>query len=166
MLGSLGRYRKSQPFEESIHIPFLIRYPHALSSGERNEAMFSIVDFMPTLISLAGLPVPENLQGTDFAQAIIHNDASLGPDSVYIEGRMGSENEFRTLRTSRYMLTVDAAKLDTKHLYDTDHDPLQTTNLAGSPEHAELERQLRERLLERAEQIRDANLLSRPQFDK
>jgi arylsulfatase A-like enzyme len=121
--------------------------------------MFSIVDFMPTLISLAALPVPEGLQGTDVSQAMLRNDAALGPDAVYIESRMGKEQEFRTLRTPQYMLTVDAATLHTKFMYDTKADPLQTNNLTGCPEHAELEKQLRGRLLEWAEQTRDANII-------
>jgi arylsulfatase A-like enzyme len=148
MLGSLALYRKGQPLEESIHIPFIVKYPRELGQGIQNEVLFHTVDFMPTLLALSGLDIPENVQGRDLSQAITKGDPSLGPEAVYIEGKMGKEEEFRAIRSHRHLLSVKVSNLATTHLYDTTADPYQMNNLAGDPAVEELERQLRKRLFQ------------------
>jgi arylsulfatase A-like enzyme len=160
MLGSLGKYRKSLPEEESVHIPFIIRYPDHIQAGSTNDAMFQTVDFMPTLLALSGLSIPEGVQGTDVSRAILQNDAAIGPDAVYLEGKIGQPEQFRMLRTKRHMLAIHVVGLETVHLYDMDSDPYQLNNLVGSAEQAELERSLREQLFQWARKTQDEAVVS------
>jgi arylsulfatase A-like enzyme len=157
MLGSQGLSHKKLPYEESIHIPFIIRYPNKLPCDVENPILFSIVDFMPTLLSLSGLPVPDGVQGKDLSQAMLNNNPDEGPDSVYIEGRL-EHDPFRLIRTPEYMLTIDALTLKTTHLYHMRTDPYQMTNLAGNEAHAEVEFTLRKRLFEWATQTGDESV--------
>jgi arylsulfatase A-like enzyme len=158
MLGSHGLSHKKLPYEESIHIPFIIRYPNKLPCSVENPVMFSIVDFMPSLLSLSGLAVPDGVQGKDLSQAMLNRDLEAGPDSVYIEGRL-EEDPFRLVRTLEYMLTIDAITLQTTHLYHMAEDPYQMRNLAGDGSHAEVELKLRNRLMEWAKQTADESIL-------
>jgi arylsulfatase A-like enzyme len=64
MLYSHGRQKKQQPWDESIRVPFLLRYPAALGPGGRTIDMpISTPDIMPTLLGLCGIDVPETVEG-------------------------------------------------------------------------------------------------------
>lgn len=161
LLGSLALYRKGQPLEEAVHIPFIIKYPDKLGSGIESGVLFHTVDFMPTLLALSGLPIPEGVQGKDRSQAIVRNDPELGPEAVYIQGKMGHPGEFRAVRTKRHLLAIEASSLATIHLYDTAADPYQLNNIAGQPESGALERELRGFLFRFAKDTQDTGITDR-----
>lgn len=50
-------------YDSGIHIPLIVRWPGRLSAGEVNENLVSAIDFAPTSLDLAGLPVPDAMQG-------------------------------------------------------------------------------------------------------
>ena len=58
MHGSHGVYKKQWPWDESIKVPFLVRYPRRVAGGTRHDFPLSAIDVMPTLLGLAGVPVP------------------------------------------------------------------------------------------------------------
>ena len=61
MLGSQGEWRKQRPWDESLLVPLLIRYPDLFGSGgHRIEAPINTPDLMPTLLSLCGIPIPQS----------------------------------------------------------------------------------------------------------
>ncbi|MFE5318289.1 sulfatase [Paenibacillus sp. NPDC056579] len=155
MLGSQALYRKGQPLEEAIHIPFILKYPDKLGRGLENDVLFHTVDFMPTLLALSGLEWPDAVQGNDLSQALIHNDPTLGPEAVYIQGKMGKAEEFRAVRSKHHLLAVKLSDLQTTHLYDTTEDPFERSNKAGHPDNEELERQLRNLLFQFASETKD-----------
>ena len=67
MLGSQGHEKKQRPWDESIRVPFLLRYPALLGRRSRNlNALIDAPDILPTLLGLSGLPVPETVEGLNF----------------------------------------------------------------------------------------------------
>jgi arylsulfatase A-like enzyme len=69
-LGSHGRVcRKEHPYEEAVRIPALFRWPGRIPARGGIDGLFSLVDLMPTLLGLAGLPQPAHLQGHDWSPA-------------------------------------------------------------------------------------------------
>jgi arylsulfatase A-like enzyme len=135
MLGSEGRRLKRKPWEESIRIPGIIRYPARVKAGIRNEANFAHVDFAPTLLSLCGVKVPSGMQGSDLSGVIL-GTSSKAPDSAFFQilGPFqgdGTEDGWRGVRTHRYMY----ARFETKPwvLYDLEKDPYEMRNLADDP---------------------------------
>ncbi|HVS35310.1 MAG TPA: sulfatase, partial [Gemmataceae bacterium] len=82
MLGSQGARLKRKPWEESIRVPGVLRYPARVKGGEATDALLSHVDFAPTLLSLCGVPVPADIQGTDLSGAVL-GTTDRGPDSVF-----------------------------------------------------------------------------------
>ncbi len=71
MLQSQGLHHKQQPWDESLRVPFLVRYPRLLGRKRRESVTpIDAPDIMPTLLGLAGLPVPESVQGANFAALI------------------------------------------------------------------------------------------------
>ena len=68
MLGSQGSAKKQQPWEESIRIPFLLRWPSQFGTeGCEVHDPIDIPDIMPTLLGLCGIDIPDTVEGLDFS---------------------------------------------------------------------------------------------------
>ena len=161
MLGSQGVQRKQHPWDESILVPFLLRCPGQAGRGRRISFPLNVVDILPTLLGLAGVPVPATVEGRDLSPAVrgepfTAGDAALtmciAPFAEYVGA------PWRGVRTARYSY---ARWLDGRGmLYDTAADPDQLRNLfddAGY--HAtrrELEATLQQLLAERGDRFEPA----------
>ncbi len=143
MLGSHGRYLKRKPWEESIRVPGILRYPAAVAPGQTLSFPFSHVDMAPTLLGLAGIAPKRNMHGRNVA-GLLSGIGGDEPESVYLQSYTPTErNEFppwRGVRTARhtYARHEDRPWL----LYDNHEDPFQLANLAGNPSHREVESEL------------------------
>ena len=62
-LGEHGWYDKRWMFEESYAMPFLIRWPGVVKPGTRSETLIQNIDYAPTFLEVAGVEVPETMQG-------------------------------------------------------------------------------------------------------
>jgi arylsulfatase A-like enzyme len=148
MLGSQGHRLKRKPWEESIRIPGILRYPARVKAGQRSKALFTQVDFAPTLLSLCGLPAPAEMQGSDLSQIAVTGGGS-GPDSAFFqifgpyEGD-GTEDGWRGVRTARHMYARFRSKPWV--LYDLEADPFQMNNLAGEKSAASIQAEMEKRL--------------------
>ncbi len=67
MLGSHGQMTKDVWFEESVGIPFIIRWPGHIPAGRRSSALFSTIDMLPSLLGLAGVAYDKGVDGADFS---------------------------------------------------------------------------------------------------
>lgn len=144
LLGEHGLYRKGRPEEESIHVPLLVRWPGRLAPGTREDLLVASVDVAPTLLGLAGLRMPAGVHGRDLGGPLRGDRSTASaaaepaaPDAVYLEGRMGTPEEWRAVRTRDHLLAVDRAAEPTQ-LYDMRADPWQLRNLARAPEAASM----------------------------
>ena len=163
MLGSHGWTRKQKPWEESIRVPFLLRYPGKYGREPRDATPFlNAHDIMPTLLGLCGLPIPKTVEGRDFSAALAGGaSASAGallacfhPFGEY--SRPAGGQEYRGIRTERY--TYCRTLAGPWLLYDNETDPYQLDNLVltgtgrrGEPvraDYAEIQAEL-EALLQR-----------------
>ncbi len=148
MIGSQGAQRKQRPWDESIRVPFLIRYPKAQAmQGRAVPTVLNSPDIMPTLLDLAHVDAPKTVEGRSYA-GIVRGDAvpeesaaliaCISPFGEYVRKRGGKE--YRGVRTERYTYVRDLN--GPWLLYDNQADPYQLKNLAGDAEHAELETRL------------------------
>ena len=151
MLWSQGKHRKQQPWEESIQIPFLVRWPGRVPAGRCCDTMLSVADMAPSLLSLMGVANTAEMQGADLSAAMLGEDGG-GPSSVFImdvvtmdEAFAQGLREWRGVRTSRHTY-ARFADGEGWVLYDNEADPFQLDNLIGRPEaaptQAALEREL------------------------
>ena len=74
-LGDHGLFDKRFMYEESLRMPFLIRWPGVIKAGTRSDAMALNVDFAPTFLEAAGLPVPRRHAGPEPACRVPRADA-------------------------------------------------------------------------------------------
>ncbi len=148
MLGSHGMRLKRKPHEESVLVPGILRYPRHVRPGRQSSALFSHIDFPPTLLSLCGVAVPKNMQGADFAPLIL-GKSNRSPDSAFFQifGPYAPDSVtegWRGVRTGRYMYARHESKPWV--LYDLEKDPYELNNLAHDPAAASLREDLDRRL--------------------
>ncbi|MBG7629556.1 MAG: sulfatase [Bacteroidetes bacterium] len=70
MLGEHDYIDKRWMYEESMRMPFLVRYPKMIKAGSRTDAIINNTDFAPTIIELAGGKTPEYMQGSSFKEVL------------------------------------------------------------------------------------------------
>ena len=148
MLGSQGLWKKQKPFDESARVPLLIRWPAVLAKAARPlDAPLNSEDLMPTLLGLAGVPIPPSVEGLDYS-AYMQGGKSPGDGGTVLtcvtpfgefERRNGGK-EYRGLRTTRYTYVRDLN--GPWLLFDNDVDPYQQKNLANDQAHAKLQAEL------------------------
>lgn len=156
MHGSHGVYKKGWPWDESLRVPMLARWPGHIPAGSRAAFPISTVDLMPTLLGLCGLDAPPT-DGVDCSLGMFDPSCPV-QDSVLISNPCpahvldargddmvpdykGRRMEYRGVRTltHTYIETLEGPWL----LYDNVRDPCQLLNLVDSPEHSELRKRLR-----------------------
>jgi arylsulfatase A-like enzyme len=140
MMESQGLTYKTLPWDESIRIPLLIRYPKKYGTeGRRSEALISSPDFMPTLLTLSGIPIPAGVQGQDYSSGRAQGSAYLDVPVPELLDMYGIA-EYRGVRTERYTF-VQSIK-GPWLLYDDQADPYQMHNLCGRPEAKQIQTEL------------------------
>ncbi len=169
MLYSHGRRKKQQPWEESIRVPFLLRYPAVLGNKGRTIDMpFSAVDIMPTLLGLSGVKIPDSVEGTDFS-GVMRGIETPNNDAVLIScpapfgqwSRKHGGKEYRGVRTRRYTYVRDLN--GPWLLYDNEKDPYQLDNLCNKPKYSGLQEKLEGILLQKLKATND-DFLPSPEY--
>jgi arylsulfatase A-like enzyme len=151
-----AEYKRS-PHESSIHIPLIIEGP-GFNRGIQVNELVSQVDFAPTLLAAAGLPVPATMQGHSVLP-LLDRRSEGWRNEVYFE--MSEFITGRGLRTPQYTYAAavprvpgwkavpSAEKYVEYMLYDLNADPYQQVNLAGRVPYQKIAAELRQRLLAR-----------------
>ena len=137
MMGSHNRMHKGVPYEESIGIPFIIRWPGKIPA-RRDNLLLSPADIMPSLLGLMGFAqsIPNDVEGGDYSAIMLGRPGTRPISALYLNcaGQYGGN---RGLRTHRYTFTINRQK-DGKNdvlLFDNQKDPYQLDNIAeSSPE--------------------------------
>ena len=147
MLYSHGRFAKQKPWDESILVPFILKYPDKFKKPLEVDIPFVTVDIMPTLLGLCNIEIPESVEGTDFSPFLsgkknpdIEGGLLLCPVPFHEWSRIRGGREYRGIRTRRYTYVKDLN--GPWLLYDNKEDPYQMVNLVNDPEYIEIQNQL------------------------
>jgi N-acetylglucosamine-6-sulfatase len=136
--GEHGWFDKRWIYEESIHMPFVIRWPGVVKPGTRFGEFIQNIDYAPTLVEMAGGKVPEGLHGRSFVPVLRGETPPDWRRSVYyryydtghgVPKHHGVRTERFTL--ARYPVTGEW------ELFDNDRDPAQLRNVYEDPGYAE-----------------------------
>ena len=134
MFGAHGRRAKNIFYDESVRVPFLVRWGDNIAAGRR-DFTFNTVDIMPTLLSLMGLECPKEAEGKDLSRCLISDETCDEPSLMMGTGptaMFGSGKEWRGVRDKRFTYAV-YRKDRAEYLFDNLEDPLQKHNLAHEP---------------------------------
>lgn len=121
-------------FRGLVRVPTIWRLPGGASAGLVCEEMVSAVDLCPTLLDLAGLPLPDGVQGRSY-RPLLAGERSDSGDRVYIEyDESYIGDRLRQMRTKDWALTY-YAEGDFGTLFDLRRDPDELENVWGRPEY-------------------------------
>lgn len=140
---------KQVPYESSLRVPFVLSGP-GLPRELASDLPVSSLDLPPTLLSLAGVPVPDSWPGRDLVAALagrIEVREAFAEWSDEESDKFGGL-AFRAVRTPAHKLIVWKDPARGEELYDLAADPAEAHNLAADPAAQEVLRDLRSRLFE------------------
>jgi arylsulfatase A-like enzyme len=149
-LGDHGMYDKRFMYEESLRMPFLVRWPDGIKAGSVARAMGLNVDFAPTFLEAAGLPVPADMQGRSLMPVLRGQTPADWRTSMYYRyyhdpGDHNTRAHYgvRTM-THKLMCYWKSGQWE---LFDLVNDPLEQHNLYGQPGHEQVTAELKAELL-------------------
>ncbi|MFN4944686.1 MAG: sulfatase/phosphatase domain-containing protein [Akkermansiaceae bacterium] len=138
-LGEHGWYDKRWMFEESLSMPFIIRWPGVVKPGVRTKTMIQNIDYAPTFLEVAGAPIPNDIQGKSLLP-ILKNEGEAPTDwrsAIYYEYSGEYTHSVAAhdgVRNDRYKLMHFP---DTKKwmLFDLEKDPQEMKNIIAEKEY-------------------------------
>ncbi len=128
-MGSHGLLGKQNVYEHSMGSPLIVSGP-GIPRGETTEAMTYILDLHKTILSLCGLPIPNEIDGHDLT-TVFENPSATVRDSIFLP----FQDIMRAVRNDRYKLHV-YPKINHTLLFDLVEDPNEMNNLADHPSYA------------------------------
>lgn len=159
-LGDHGLYDKRFMMEETLKMPFLVRWPAAVKPGTVNTDLITNVDFAAFFADAAGAPQPSNWQGRSFLPNITTGTPKDWRKSFYyryyIEGGEHNTPAHYGVRTPRYKL-IRYYKVDEWELFDLKKDPEELENVYGKREYAKVTETLKNELFRLKNSLGDAD---------
>ena len=147
-LGEHDAWCKHSTVENDTNVALLLSVPGMKNAGAKTNSIVEFVDIYPTLAELAGLPLPQHLEGVSFKPLLDDPRRPWKPAAFSQYPRSSGKSSIGPLmgysmRTERYRLTVwvgrdDHSKIDAIELYDHQTDPQENTNIAQLPANAVL----------------------------
>lgn len=157
-LGDHGMYDKRFMYEPSLRIPLLVSWPGVTKSASVTDLFALNVDYAPTFLDVAGLPVPADMQGHSLVP-ILRGEKPVGwRESMYYRyyhdpGHHNTRAHYG-VRTATHKL-IHYWKKDAWELFDLTQDPGEQRNIYDAPESAELVRTLKVELARLRKELKD-----------
>ena len=154
-LGDHGWYDKRFMYEESLRMPFLVRYPAEIEAGTVVNEIVTNVDFAPTFCAWAGIPQPAYMQGRSFRPLLGGGAPDDWPQSMYYRYWMHLAHHYVSahygVRTKTHKLiyyygealdqpdTIDKSMPREWELFDLEADPFELNSVYGRAEYANIQ---------------------------
>ncbi len=149
-LGDHGFFDKRFIYEESLRMPFMVKYPKMVKPGSVNTDIVTNIDFAPTLLELAGIQTDAEMQGESFVPLLKGETPADWEQAMYyhyyewpywhhVQPHYG-------IRTQKYTLAHFYYNIDVWELYDLEKDPNQMQNLIDDPQYAGVVSDLKDQL--------------------
>ncbi|SHG18445.1 sulfatase family protein [Flagellimonas flava] len=168
-LGEHGFFDKRLIYEESLRMPFVIRYPKKIKGGQRIDDIILNIDFAPLIADYAGLERPDYMQGTSFREILEGNPPAAWRQSMYY--RYWLHHPHRPahfgIRNHRYKLALfygqDLDKQGTSkettpaqwEFYDLKEDPKELHNAVNEEKYEKVIQSMKKELLEQRKMYGD-----------
>ncbi|MEM7392333.1 MAG: sulfatase/phosphatase domain-containing protein, partial [Verrucomicrobiota bacterium] len=148
-IGDHGWYDKRWMYEESLMMPFIVKWPGVVKPGSRDRHMIQNIDYASTFLDMAGAPIPGDLQGVSLVPLLKGESPKNWRTSIYYHyyeyPSVHMVPRHFGIRTERYKL-MKFYEFDEWEFYDLKTDPDELTNLYNNPEYKEKIEQVKKQL--------------------
>jgi N-acetylglucosamine-6-sulfatase len=127
------------PYEESVRLPLIVRYPALASPGSLIAGLALSIDIAPTVLEVGGAEIGDHIQGRSLVPLLLGDDVGWR-ESVLIEFYTHEnprpwlmDMDYRAVRTDRYKLIHWMQHPADRELYDLQEDPFEMQNLIDDP---------------------------------
>jgi arylsulfatase A-like enzyme len=159
-LGDHDWFDKRFMYEESLRMPFLVRWPGQVKAGSTSTKMILNVDFAPTLMDAAGLKVPADMQGRSFVPLLRGENPKDWRTSMYYRYYHYPQDHrvqpHYGVRTDQYKL-IYFNKINQWELYDLKKDPHEVKNVYADPAYADKVKELKTEMYRLKKELKDEN---------
>ncbi len=168
-LGEHGWFDKRFIYNESFKTPLLVRWPGMVEPGSDITEMIQNLDFAPTLLDAAGLPIPEDMQGLSLLPLLKGEEEDWDRDGVYYHyyeyPSVHMVKRHYGIVTEDFKLAHFYYDVDEWELYDRKQDPLELNNVYNDPAYADTVARLHEELAAMREYYGDSDSLDQRYID-
>ena len=143
LVGEQNYWGKTNLFEKGLQVPLMVSWKDHIDAEQESAALVEAVDIFPTLADLAGLKIPDYLEGTSFLP-VINEPSRPWKKGVLSQQPRGliADTEGFSIRTKRYRYTewknTFNGEVLARELYDYQEDPTESLNLATRAENKDL----------------------------
>ncbi len=138
-IGDHGWYDKRWMYEESLKMPFIVKWPGVTKPGSRSQLMVQNLDYAATFLAMAGAAIPSDIQGASLVPLLRGETPADWRKSIYYHyyeyPSVHMVPRHYGIRTERYKL-MHFYEFDEWEFYDLKSDPEELTNLYSDPEYA------------------------------
>ncbi|MCH5234539.1 MAG: sulfatase [Muribaculaceae bacterium] len=158
-MGEHGWFDKRFMYEESLNTPLIMRLPDGFERRGEITEMVQNIDYAPTFLELAGVEVPEDIQGESFLPILKGEKPENWRDAIYYHFyEYPAEHAVKRhygVRDERYKLMHFYNDIDAWELYDLQEDPHEMNNIYGKPGTEEITARMMKKLKEQQEKYDD-----------
>lgn len=169
-LGEHGWFDKRFIYDESFKTPLLIRWPGVIAPGSTNDEMVQNLDFAPTFLEAAGIPVPMDMQGESLMALLKGEKEQWKREAVYYHyyeyPAVHMVKAHYGIVTKDYKLAHFYYDIDEWELYDRHKDPQEMKNVVDDPAYAEIVTRLKEELAAMRVHYKDSDELDQQFIDR
>jgi len=169
-LGDHGWFDKRFMYEESLRMPLLAKFPAKTSRGSINSELVQNLDFAPTFLELAGVDIPQDMQGQSLAGFLQNKAINNWRESIYYHyyeyPAVHMVKRHYGVRTKQYKLMHFYHDIDAWELYDLDSDPHELNNVYDHPDYAGVVTKLKAELKRLQSLYGDSDELSQKLLDE
>lgn len=163
-LGQHGMWDKRFMYEESLHVPLLMRYPKYIKAGSKSDKIALNIDLAPTILDIAGVKIPADLQGEsllpvmkesynqDGKNTTMEANATAGwRKSMYYHyydypGQNHVRKHFGVRTETAKLMRFYGDDIDEYEMYDLTKDPQEMNNVYNKTEYADTQKALKAEL--------------------
>jgi len=169
--GEHGLTEKRLAYEEAIKVPFIVRYPPLIKPGTTSDVSTLSIDVAPTLLEMAGIPIPSELQGQSLVPVFQGGELLQPRPSLLFEFWPETDLPRRScwwkaVRTDQWKFIHYYKEPFVNELYDLRADPFEMNNLINDPDHTVIVEEMTQELASLMEFYEDPGIDYRFFFDE
>jgi arylsulfatase A-like enzyme len=161
-LGEHGWFDKRFIYNESFKTPLLVKWPGVIEPGTKNTQMVQNLDFAQTLLNVAGVEAPEDMQGESLVP-LFKGETEGFRDAVYYHyyeyPGIHAVKRHYAIVTEKYKLVRFYYDVDEWELFDREKDLHEMTNVYDDPAYADVVKELTQQLAELRVKYKDSEAL-------